>query len=433
MRLLNTALAATIASIAIQATPAEARMASDAFKDVPEGHWAERAVSLVAIEKKFMRGYPDDTFRGDLPFTRIQLALAIDELIRQLEAQTKASWVTEGLGGYAFQDLPDAPEVRETVLRLANQYRLFEGVPGVTSSTLESHKQVTRYEMAKVVHRLMRLGEARGVVDPSVQKPQIFTFSDVPRTAWSYNEIKEVSDRYQVMVGFPDATFRGPEELTRYQFAAAAAQTFPLVVELVEKTQEKQKEREAQKQGAGQRFQEDLPLAAAVGGSFSNNALGVSGLVRGATYFGPVFVLAEGQTVAAGPAATRLFGAEVDLGYAIPLGTEWHLQPYLGARSVTTGSDSLSGVGYGALTYWRPAQSWGAHLRISGMSPLQGNAQGAFLGGGGAGIWWHLNSHWGLFSEANVAQWPTSLGAPPGAAFASEWIPTVSVGAGIKF
>lgn len=433
MRLLNTALAAAIVSIAIQATPAEARMASDVFKDVPEGHWAERAVSLVAIDKKFMRGYPDNTFRGDLPFTRIQLALAIDELIRQLETQTKASWVTEGLGGYAFQDLPDAPEVRETVLRLANQYRLFEGVPGVTSSTLESHKQVTRYEMAKVVHRLMRLGESRGVVDPSVQKPQIFTFSDVPRTAWSYNEVKEVSDRYQVMVGFPDATFRGPEELTRYQFAAAAAQTFPLVVELVEKTQEKQKEREAQKQGAGLRFQEDLPLVAAVGGGLSNNTPGVSGLVRGAAYFGPVFVVAEGQTAAAGPAATRLFGAEVDLGYAIPLGTEWHLQPYLGGRSVTTGADSLSGVSYGALTYWRPSQAWATHLRVSGMSPLQGNAQGAFLGGVGAGVWWHASSHWGLFSEANFGQWPSTLGAPAGTAFASEWIPTLSVGAGLKF
>ena len=426
------AMAAAIVSIALQAAPAEARMASDVYRDVPEGHWAERAVTLVAIDKKFMKGYPDNTFRGDLPFTRIQLALAIDELIRQLEAKTKASWATEGLGGYAFQDLPDAPEVRETVLRLANQYRLFEGVPGITSNTLESHKQVTRYEMAKVVHRLMRLGETRGVVDPSVQKSQIFTFSDVPRTAWSYNEVKEVSDRYQVMVGFPDATFRGPEELTRYQFAASAAQTFPLVVELVEKTQEKQK-LDAQKEGTGLRFQEDLPVVVGVGAGLSNNVPGVSGMLRGAAYFGPVFVLAEGQTAAVGPAATRVFGGEVNLGYAIPLGSEWHLQPYLGARSFTTGADSVNGVSYGALTYWRPSQTWGTHLRVAGMSPLQGNAQGSFLGNVGAGLWWHATSNWGLFSEANFGQWPTTLGAPAGAAFASDWVPTLSVGAGYKF
>lgn len=432
MRLFHTALAGAIVAIAMQA-PAEARMASDVYKDLPEGHWAERAVTLVALDKKFVKGYPDNTFRGELPFTRIQLALAVDELIRQLETQTKASWVTEGLGGYAFQDLPDTPEVRETVLRLANQYRLFEGVPGVTSSTLESHKQVTRYEMAKVIHRLLRLGEARGVVDPSVQKPQIFTFSDVPRTAWSYNEVKEVSDRYQVMVGFPDATFRGPEELTRYQFASAAAQTFPLVVELVEKTQEKQREKEAEKRGAGLRFQEDLPLVIGAGGTLSNGSPQVSGLVRGVTYIGPVFIMAEGQTNTLGASAPRTFGAEANLGYAIPLGTEWHLQPYLGARTIISGADSLSGVSYGALSYWRPSQAWAAHLRLSGMSPLQGNAQGAFLGGVGAGAWWHPTSNWGLFAEANWGQTPSTFGAPAGTAFAAEWLPGLTVGTGLKF
>ncbi|MEB3195652.1 MAG: S-layer homology domain-containing protein [Candidatus Sericytochromatia bacterium] len=430
MRFKYPAAALAVAAALMVASPAQAQRASTTFKDLPENHWAERAVTLVAVEKAFMKGYPDQTFRGELPFTRIQLALAVDELIRLLEKQTKVSWRTEGLGGYAFQDLPEGAEVREAVLRLANHYRLFEGVPGVTSNTLESYKQVTRYEMAKVVHRLMRLGEARGVVDPSVQKPQIFTFSDVPRTAWAYNEVKDVADRYQVMVGFPDATFRGSEELTRYQFAASAAQTFPLVVALVEKTQERQQEREAEKVASSLRFQEDLPLALGAGAGFAG-APAAGGLARGALYMGPVFVMADAQTAVSANGA-RQYGLEGDLGYALPLATGWHLQPYVGARTLTDGQAVLSGISYGALTYWRPVHSYGAHLRLQGMSPLQGNAQGAFLGSGALGLWWHPSTSWGLFLEGGMAQWP---GAVPAAntPFTSEWLPSLTLGTGLRF
>jgi hypothetical protein len=430
MRRLPLALLAPLVSLALAAPPALAASAAGMFKDLPAGHWAERAVTQVAVERSFMKGYPDDTFRGDLPFTRIQLALAVSELIAQLERQTKVSWKTEGLGGYAFKDLPPGADVRQKVLALANDYRIFEGVPGVTSETLETDKQVTRYEMAKVVHRLMRLGEARKVVDPNVLRPQIFAFTDVPRSAWPYNEVKEVAERYQVMVGFPDATFRGSEELTRYQFASSAAQTFPLVVALVERTQERQQQSQAEAAAASTRFQEDLPLV--VGGTVglgSTSAPG--GMARGLAYFGPVFLSAEYQLAGGVLPGAPLHALQADLGYAIPLGAGLHLQPYVGARTYTTLADSLTGVSYGAVGYWRPMHAFGAHVRLGGATPLHGAGQGGLLGGASAGLWWHPAPNWGLFVEGGGAQWPTGLGTA--AAAGATVLPSVTLGAGYRF
>lgn len=44
---------------------------------------------------------------------------------------------------------------------------------------------------------------------------------DVPPNHWSYKAIQQLVDRYGVMGGFPDATFRGDKNLTRYELAAA--------------------------------------------------------------------------------------------------------------------------------------------------------------------------------------------------------------------
>ena len=56
------------------------------FKDVPAGHWAESAVKKAADEG-IISGFGDDTFRGDEPLTRYQMAAVIANLL---------DWVKKG-------------------------------------------------------------------------------------------------------------------------------------------------------------------------------------------------------------------------------------------------------------------------------------------------------------------------------------------------
>jgi hypothetical protein len=48
--------------------------------DLPKGHWAYDAV-MYLLEKGYLVGYPDGTFRGDQPLTRYELALALYRLL----------------------------------------------------------------------------------------------------------------------------------------------------------------------------------------------------------------------------------------------------------------------------------------------------------------------------------------------------------------
>jgi hypothetical protein len=404
---------ATAAWIVAQST-AFAATASEAFSDVPAGHWAESAVTFVAVDRAFMKGYPDGSFRGDQPFTRLQLALSVSELVRELETISKTSWASKGLGGYAFKDLPADPAARATALRMANEYRLFDGVPGVTSQTLEADKQVTRYEMAKVVHRLLRLGEEKGLVDPTVQRTETHLFSDVPPSAWAYNEVKEVADRYQVMVGFPDATFRGPEELTRYQFAASAAQTFPLVRALVQQTQDANKPPTDEPPAAAPaaRFQEFASLHLGVTGRL-NGPVGPAFNGRFAHYFGgsPFFALVDTNLgTPVGTTGERLYNGALNVGYAFPLGSSFYLQPYLGGRAASNLTNTLGAVNYGAVAYARPTDSLGWFLNANGASGLgstTGAGQGLFFGGASTGFEYYFQPKLGLTAEVGYGLLPT--------------------------
>jgi hypothetical protein len=49
-------------------------------KDLPKGHWAYDAV-MYLLERGYLVGYPDGTFRGDQPLTRYELALVLYRLL----------------------------------------------------------------------------------------------------------------------------------------------------------------------------------------------------------------------------------------------------------------------------------------------------------------------------------------------------------------
>lgn len=56
---------------------------------------------------------------------------------------------------------------------------------------------------------------------------------DVSSDHWAYNAIKELVDKYQVMSGFPDNTFRGGRTFTRYEAAAALYKVMLRVEEMM--------------------------------------------------------------------------------------------------------------------------------------------------------------------------------------------------------
>ncbi|MGE5707274.1 MAG: S-layer homology domain-containing protein [Bacteroidota bacterium] len=214
--------------------PAMAATASEVFRDVPPDHWAEKGVEDMAVKRDLMRGYEDSTFRGELPFTRIQFALVLDGLIREIERISKTSLEVKDAPISFYPDVT-VPREREVVLRLSNRYRLFEGIPGIQSMAFHGEKNINRYEVAHAINNLLHLAERKGILRPS-ETPETHQFCDVAPDDPTFQEIQEIANRYGVMIGFPDASFRGGEDLTRYQFAMTACKTVPLICELVKRS-----------------------------------------------------------------------------------------------------------------------------------------------------------------------------------------------------
>ncbi|MDJ0702280.1 MAG: iron uptake porin [Leptolyngbyaceae cyanobacterium MO_188.B28] len=69
-------------------------------------------------------------------------------------------------------------------------------------------------------------------VSPS-QLTSVYQLSDVKSTDWAFQALQILVERYGVIVGYPDASYRGDRPLTRYEFAAGIRATLDRVNELM--------------------------------------------------------------------------------------------------------------------------------------------------------------------------------------------------------
>jgi len=58
-------------------------------------------------------------------------------------------------------------------------------------------------------------------------------FTDVRPTHWAFKAIKELVEKYRVMEGYPDKTFKGSRNMTRYEMAAALLRVMEAVEALI--------------------------------------------------------------------------------------------------------------------------------------------------------------------------------------------------------
>ncbi len=435
MKQLRRPFVLAIAMSVALAAPAFASLASDTFQDVPAGHWAEVGVAEVAIKRDLMRGYPDGTFRGDKPFTRFQFVDSLVSLLKEFETLSKTSWrpIDHPMNSYA--DVKPGAD-RDRVLAIANDYGLFEGVPDVTPDRFNGEKTVTRYEMAKIIDNLLRLAESKDLVRPRGKVGDGPTFSDVSPKDWAYRDVLDVSQRYKVMVGFPDGTFRGPEELTRYQYAQAISQTVPQIRELIAETG---RQKEAESLSASPRRYQDLTplrleLDSGVTGGLpaSGNGQMLQALgMRYVRYAGSWFFLSDtrlqlqsgalaglGSGSSSGTALDETFGVMVQ----VPMLGPVQLQPYLGLRAYADFAPGESylfmGPGVGAVGYLRPGNGpWGLFLKgglssmllgsqLAGGNPTTPNPSGLILYSSEAGVEYHVTPKLAVTAGLNVWEAP---------------------------
>ncbi|OUC15652.1 MAG: hypothetical protein B0A82_05645 [Alkalinema sp. CACIAM 70d] len=76
------------------------------------------------------------------------------------------------------------------------------------------------------------------LVDPALsQLPLVSELSDIQPSDWAYKAVKTLVERYGIVVGYPDGTFRGNRPINRYEFAAILSQLRDRIEQFIEESQ----------------------------------------------------------------------------------------------------------------------------------------------------------------------------------------------------
>ncbi|MEB3300035.1 MAG: S-layer homology domain-containing protein [Candidatus Sericytochromatia bacterium] len=199
--------------------------AQPGFSDVPPDHWAAEAVRDVAVRSRLMPA-EGGRFRGELPLTRLDLARTVGAFIREIEAKSGRKLSDSAVAFvFNFGDIDEA-SLRKQVEALANQYNLFDYVPEVEVSRFQPRRPVVRTELAAVLAKMVDLLQKQALLPRSTVVEPTNPFSDLSPLDKGYDAVLATVVKYQILTGYSDGLFRGDREVTRYEFASAAAKAF---------------------------------------------------------------------------------------------------------------------------------------------------------------------------------------------------------------
>ena len=179
--------------------------ATSPFSDVPKAHWAYDAVTVLAAEG-INQGYGDGTFLGNRNVTRYEAAT----MLAKLGART---FNVSSENTIKFSDIPPQHWAYSAVKTTTST-----GIcAGYTDGTFRGDNNITRYEMAKMIAQILTGGKFN-------LSGRTMPFSDVPSGHWAHDAVLTLAME-GINEGYGDGTFRGNQNITRYEAAMMLAKT----------------------------------------------------------------------------------------------------------------------------------------------------------------------------------------------------------------
>lgn len=174
------------------------------FKDVPVSHWAYQAIGSL-VKTQIVKGFPDRTFRPNLPVNREQFA-AVLTLSLKLPTNDRAPQI--------FADVPRS----HWAFLYIDATKSFIPTPGNPKGSFDFNgkQPITREEVAVSLAGALNLKPNSNVNTSFLQK----TFTDYQNISPEYRQQVALAVYNKVMSGNPDGTFRGKGSLTRAELCA---------------------------------------------------------------------------------------------------------------------------------------------------------------------------------------------------------------------
>ncbi|PEC22374.1 NEAT domain-containing leucine-rich repeat protein [Bacillus cereus] len=164
------------------------------FKDVPKGHWSEKAINHLAKEKLFV-GYGNGQFGFGDNITRGQVAVLIQKYLKLEQNVEQKTKFTDTKGN-----------MYEGAIEAVTQAGI---MTGDGNGTFRPDGVLTRYEMSVVLQKVFQLKENENSVE---------SFKDVPKGHWAEGYVKALADN-NISKGDGKGNFLGDDFVTREQYA----------------------------------------------------------------------------------------------------------------------------------------------------------------------------------------------------------------------
>ena len=189
----------------------------DSLVDITPNHWAYDAVKLVTQDLGVMSPKTSTRFMGNDITTRYEVAQVFYNLAKKLEASSgKNLKITGDKRQTNLTDLD--PTKKSFVDSVINEYGIMQAMPG---NKFMGNEKMSRYELAYELDNYIKLLIKKVGKVSLAGTNKADSFTDIKEEHWATPSIKSVvNSGCQVMSGYPDNTFKGFSNLSRYELAA---------------------------------------------------------------------------------------------------------------------------------------------------------------------------------------------------------------------
>lgn len=171
------------------------------FTDVPQDYWARKPIECLNASG-VIRGYPDDSFKGEEGVTRAEFAtMLLRVLEREPESKDRAGMFSDISGHWA-----------ETCIDAVVRLNLFGGYP---DGTFKPNRHITRAEAIQVICKLENLK-----FEPAVKAPYL----DVDALHWAAKAISAAKSA-GLLEYIKVEIFRPEEQIRRCEIAEILSRT----------------------------------------------------------------------------------------------------------------------------------------------------------------------------------------------------------------
>ncbi len=184
--------------------------------DVPTNHWAYNAVRVLVQELEIMMPKTSNMFKGNDLMSRKELAEVFYRAVKKMEAVSGKNLAQ--MSDVPRTDMVDVDESTATMIdAVVNDYGIMQPMPG---KRFMGDEPISRYEIAFELYNYFVLIESQGSKPVLTRRSRAEKLTDLPADHWATKAVTDIVDKYQIMDGYPDETFRGGRRLTRYETAA---------------------------------------------------------------------------------------------------------------------------------------------------------------------------------------------------------------------